>query len=511
MTPRSKHQIHSLVFDLSIPAENMAAGLQDRLSSFSVEAAPGILEEVLDKYDPPGTVTRIKRIEVDLGIVKTDSLETDIGKKLLEKLETSVFEKIRGPISRPQEVEFVPEVSILIDQLEYFFLTGQLPWHADVDVFQDIHRLVIDMIKNSPEALRSLLQRIIPLKSARHRLIFNLEVETLGILTETYLDTPGETRENIQTLILWTYDRLQQAGLRVHKKLFRFETFIIQLLESPELRAPALLEKWLEQELHPGIFPSAEQWNAFKDSILLPGKPLPDDFPQKAAYLWEILARKLDTIEKPFRQPRQEADGLLTQTGWESPKTDIPIAGAGSEPGKEAIREKESVTSNDSLFIRNSGLVILWPYLESYLKILKLVETDRFISSRHQLQAVHELEFLARGRGEYREYDLVLNKVLCGFPLTAPVDTGLKAEPIDPAEAGKLLPAVIRNWKIIADTSVKGFRNSFLMRDGRLTPQENNWTLIIDRKGYDVLLEKLPYSIHVVKLPWMEKPIYVEW
>jgi hypothetical protein len=40
---------------------------------------------------------------------------------------------------------------------------------------------------------------------------------------------------------------------------------------------------------------------------------------------------------------------------------------------------------------------------------------------------------------------------------------------------------------------------------------EFGWSLLVARLGRDVLLERLPWSIGHVVLPWMQEPLYVEW
>ena len=63
---------------------------------------------------------------------------------------------------------------------------------------------------------------------------------------------------------------------------------------------------------------------------------------------------------------------------------------------------------------------------------------------------------------------------------------------------------MIEQWRILKKTSVDGFRESFLQREGRLSLQENGWSLKVARASYDVLLDQLPWGISVVLLPWMK-------
>ena len=56
-----------------------------------------------------------------------------------------------------------------------------------------------------------------------------------------------------------------------------------------------------------------------------------------------------------------------------------------------------------------------------------------------------------------------------------------------------------------------GLRSSFLEREGRLSEGEQGWQLQVQRVGFDVLLDQLPWGIGCVSLPWMNRPLFVEW
>ena len=75
----------------------------------------------------------------------------------------------------------------------------------------------------------------------------------------------------------------------------------------------------------------------------------------------------------------------------------------------------------------------------------------------------------------------------------------------------ELLTGVVKNWTALKNTSLDGFREAFLKREGKLTRNDNEWLLKIEQKAYDILLDKLPWSINIVKLPWMSGIMHVEW
>ncbi|MEM9214098.1 MAG: contractile injection system tape measure protein [Cyanobacteria bacterium P01_F01_bin.150] len=40
---------------------------------------------------------------------------------------------------------------------------------------------------------------------------------------------------------------------------------------------------------------------------------------------------------------------------------------------------------------------------------------------------------------------------------------------------------------------------------------EQNWTLRVEQMAIDVLLTRLPWGVSMVKLPWMDGLLTVEW
>ena len=41
--------------------------------------------------------------------------------------------------------------------------------------------------------------------------------------------------------------------------------------------------------------------------------------------------------------------------------------------------------------------------------------------------------------------------------------------------------------------------------------QEDAWILRVERRGYDLLLERIPWSISMVRLSWMKTVLIVQW
>ena len=64
---------------------------------------------------------------------------------------------------------------------------------------------------------------------------------------------------------------------------------------------------------------------------------------------------------------------------------------------------------------------------------------------------------------------------------------------------------------MLGNTTIQGLRETFLMREGLLKKQENSYELHVEEKTFDMLIDKIPWSYGLAKLPWMETPIHVTW
>lgn len=166
-------------------------------------------------------------------------------------------------------------------------------------------------------------------------------------------------------------------------------------------------------------------------------------------------------------------------------------------------KEKE-----EGLYISNAGLVIVAPFLPRFFKNTGIAENDKLNSVD---LAIALLQWMTTGKDGYAEFDVVLPKILCGIE---PEDSVAVIDPLPDVfkqEAGDLLQSVITHWAILKNTSVEGLRESFLQRNGKVSFVNDRWLLQVEQKGYDMLLQHLPWTISMIKLPWMKHLLLTEW
>ena len=166
----------------------------------------------------------------------------------------------------------------------------------------------------------------------------------------------------------------------------------------------------------------------------------------------------------------------------------------------------------DEWYVGNAGLVILWPFLGRFFENLDLLREKHFSDAAAMHRAVGLLQYLADGQPEPPpEYLLPLGKVLCGMDLDEVFDFGPPLTEAEIEEGATLLQAVIAHAPVLGSMSVRGFRGTFLLRKGQLSIRHGAWLLRVERETYDVVLDRFPWSVNIVKLPWMKALMHVEW
>ena len=161
--------------------------------------------------------------------------------------------------------------------------------------------------------------------------------------------------------------------------------------------------------------------------------------------------------------------------------------------------------------IRNAGLVLLNSYFTILFDRLGLLNDKQFINEEGPLKAIHYLQYIVTGLTETEESLLVLNKILCGVAIEAPIKESIEMTPKEKELIDGMIESSIAYWSSIGTTSVEGFRGNWLVREGILKEEEDRWELTVEKRSYDILMQKSPFTFSIIKLPWMKKPLHVTW
>ena len=180
----------------------------------------------------------------------------------------------------------------------------------------------------------------------------------------------------------------------------------------------------------------------------------------------------------------------------------------------ETVKDKLQGLNAEELYVENAGLILLHPFLQPFFKEIQLTKDNLFADEYARMKAVLFTQHLVYGTTIFEEHQLTLNKLLCGFQIDEPIIKELEITTEKKAAVKDLLQQVIHLWQknnVQVNASIEGLQQSFLQRPGKLVQKDNNWHLQVEQKPYDMLLSSLPWGIGIIKTPWMEGMLWVDW
>ena len=213
----------------------------------------------------------------------------------------------------------------------------------------------------------------------------------------------------------------------------------------------------------------------------------------KQSVLWSVDSR---------RQPDSKTDDSS-----DAPQPSLP----------DYFKEELDADSSLGIPLRSAGLVLLHPWLTPLFSALGWIPAQPAqgepFPAQSLTKALRLLHWLATGRHDPLEFELGTPKLLLELAPGTPVH--VSADPLDAAtlkEGQALLEAMIGHWPALGKISVPGLQTAFLQRGGLLYLQPGSPPLLrLQPESYDMLLERLPWSIGIIRLPWRQQALHVEW
>jgi|GEM_PF-4845734 len=293
-------------------------------------------------------------------------------------------------------------------------------------------------------------------------------------------------------------------------------------------------ENWLVQKLTPDQADEILELHAYLLTILGKGSLPISAERELSSHLWDIFRAKLADLHPEESVSGEQVAAILASLAFREGLSYAAMLRSLSEVFHEAeegnpllelfldsrageIEEPAVIHSGDrpdtgeKLVAANAGVILLWPFLQSLYTKLELSAENRFPSGEAHATAVLLLHYLATGETDIPEYELTLSKVICNWHTNAPLPRYLNLTEEMEMEANALLVSVVEHWSALKNTSAEGLRATYLRRPGLLQTGEDKYLLQIERNAFDMLLHKLPWTFSMVNLPWMSRPMEVEW
>lgn len=203
-----------------------------------------------------------------------------------------------------------------------------------------------------------------------------------------------------------------------------------------------------------------------------------------------------------------DARALLARVAQRAPARPAPARVTAAPP---RIDVPAQLPRDERFPVANAGLVILWPFLDHYFRLLGMQDQGAFVDEAARHRAAALLHYLSHGTLTVDEPDLLLNKLLCGIEPGATVDCGGPLTEAEVAASGQLFAALSQAWQMVANTDSEGLRATFLRRAGTLERGAQQWTLGVPCAPFDVLMSSLPWALGTIRLSWMQTLLLVNW
>ncbi|WP_136513095.1 contractile injection system tape measure protein [Geomonas edaphica] len=454
--------------------ESEVAALQRRLERFCYDSLLPVMEVALNEHAAEDEHILLEEVVIDAGTIPLDQMEADLSQAVQEGMQQALGEELQSPrinSRRRNKLQAMTEVFM------HFLEQGSLPWWFQLQAGKELEQVLLEcwLDESLPygAAVITLEEVLIPLQkeSARRRLILQFS-------------------ERFRSLLLPII--APQVGIRVAAVLERLSGVAL-----PSTAVAPIREKVWDN----GLAAAANHVSATEHELI--------------SRAWLGLPEWLRRHPEVSVALERHWPGAVGSSKPEATVEDLKSAthkqneepSAGHAEKIEGADKPEAV--QEGIYIENGGVVLLHPYLTRLFEALEISSGNHILTPERGVAVLH---YLASGSTEPPEYLVALQKILCSIPLHIPIARNIELTELDIEMCDSLLKALLQHWGALRNSSVNGLRGAFLMRPAKLTLRDNDeWLLQVEKNSCDILLDQLPFSISMVKLPWMEKLLWVQW
>jgi hypothetical protein len=466
------------------------------------------LNYLFDELTSENEWLQIDTLDINIGDVSESEMEEVLSKKILQSMREKIIARMHdmrmiGGYEREPRALLITADQKTMAAFIYFLDNGILPWWFEPGSHSAFEQQLLEAMGNF--------------------VANNHKVHTMSF-------TAGDGSE--KKIKLFAQLQLVLNNLSARKRLI--EQFSEEVFLS--------VITWFSYEIHLSVYP--EIGNSFQglkrffsgyaedglrdkmikemkvlllEKIIHPGRPSDDIITEWMSALLKTITRQGGNVKMikiletaiAHRYLRNEINELTTHPipGEISPVSENEILQnqATEKTTEEHLKE---LNATDGAIIANAGLIILAPFLPELFRQCGILKEDEITDINKAIAIMHYAVF---GDCNYREYDVLLNKILCGIDEYYTIEVLDTLSETETNEIELMISSVIEYWTSLKNTSAEGLREGFLIRKGKLTPKYDEWFLQVEQYSIDILLQSLPWTISLIKLPWMKKSVHTEW
>jgi hypothetical protein len=471
------HIINRLQLELNCANEEQAFNIRHNSAIVLQEKITTAIDSICSKYIPESESIRIDKIEIDLGWFNPYSFELGFGEVFQKKFEAKILDHM-SRLSVSEKIESRQKSQVIL--FKHFMQYGTLPWWADASS-TDINKVTHDLWVTEERALTDFFYRHRFHVTVWERAAFQLSHQNKMKLTTSF----AELLYGVDLFNNWIKETINflQAG-----NLFDQEAALKTCIEIMLRNAGSIFETYSSSNKYLIIF--RETMRLF--------------FPANDIDVDSLIRHIKSLLPENDRPDLTATRSQQTQDRENKAYTDMLFDGW-------PLYDDSHQSFDEKLPVKHAGIILIGAFLNPFFTNLHLLDSLYWKNKEAQYRAVHLLKFISTGEQQNPEFNLTLEKIICGLSPdeSLPVDIVLTENEIN--EVQSLLESVIGHWKVLKNTSVAGLRESFLKRDGLLQKKETDWLLQVERKTLDVLIDSIPWGFSTLRFPWTDQRLLVEW
>ncbi|MBD2325969.1 contractile injection system tape measure protein [Alkalinema sp. FACHB-956] len=523
MNQQSSHRIRRLRWEVSTHSVSDAFTVHQQLAEDWQNILLPVLEQVFDRAYGSDVWVHIPKLHLRLQVPPSEALGEWLVREFPDSLRQALQEQLTDPSQHPEFSIAVGIDSTLAQQqwsnpdrsqwesLLQYLRTGILPWYAAQPDAEIVAQELGQLCATRSSQMIAHLQTSAKSPAFYFRWLQLLPDSDLPHLIQVLLEGVPENRRTVVLALVNAILAIAPSSLDRHTRLHYLSASLSIGLQVPSsVSLPSFLQ------ILEGTLPTISQ-SQFRDWIAT----LPIPFASVLSFDL-ILPLVIGDSQVADRSDRATPESTTPHLSQESPALLLsPL-----QPPQETADRNITLPPPNSptpipahnptspafpWLVTQAGLVIIHPFLPQLFSHLAITQGNEILSE-HLPRAAALLYFLATRRDRIYEYDLMLIKILLGLrPETSLLVAEGLLQPHDRSEAITLLQSVIGHWSALKNTSIEGLQTSFLQRSALLRERDRGWYLQPEKAAFDLLLKQLPWSISIIKLPWMAQPLYTEW
>lgn len=520
-----QHIIKNQIVSINISVETDYYQLKDKISYILQRLVYPKLGVICDKHSKNNVQHTLNKLEIDLGIVNISDINSVLINQIPQQFEVALINLLKNSqeyasyynnFQNHHQTEMQKFNNQLLQVIQHFLSTGTLPWWYKENK-KSFTSILIELATKDLKNTKALLCSLN--KKGWQRLIIQLSDNQLLLLFKII---HPELNQKIHKLYL-SFNKLiyftNPTFTITHNKLRLYYWSYVLTLATSESNKSNLTSIFKELTLYVATFLKDSHDKSLNEQVVIHLMTLlrqvfinSSTSGKREKSLLTALSEFIKFLQKTAKNDNldklkayhQELITLEKQTLSQSFAQIIPLANI----------DQSIYPLDDAYYIDNSGIILYWVFLKNLGTKLDLLtkNQDEFFNKKSRIRMVLLLNlFVDYNFNNINEHELILNKILCGLPITALVPNKINVKSIERQEFKSLTSSLITHWKAIGKITIENFAQTFVKRKGIIKQQNEQWILRVEKNPYDVLLNKLPWSINFIKLPWIKNPIIVEW